>query len=247
MAFQNTYPRTQPTGTPLVEEADWNAVVQRLPPSGTIMLWPGTCASIPVGWMLCNGASLSQASYQNLYAAIGIMYGQTGGAGYFNLPNLMNMFIVCANEDVSGVPETNLTGAETSTGGVTSAAVSMTITQPVVSNAITQPVVALTITQPVVSAHTITQPVVGTPGVTTASSFRTSTASTAAAVTAVGAPSLSTNVAIANHTLSTNVNVTASLSTNVAVNSTLSTNVGVSGVVQTIPPYIALPYIICVN
>jgi hypothetical protein len=185
-------------------------------PIGLICLWYGSVATIPAGWALCNGSN--------------------------NTPDLRNMFVVGAQEDVSGVAKTNLTGSLTVSGGsvshthtdhdVTQPAISNhSITQPAITNhSITQPVVANhAITQPAISNHSITQPVINNHTVTT-SNCRTSGSAAAAAVTAVSAHSLSTNVALDAHSLSTNVAVDAhTLSTNVAVSAhTLSTDVALS-------------------
>jgi hypothetical protein len=59
--------------------------------SGMIMMWSGTIATIPTGWLLCNG---------------------TNGT-----PDLRNSFIVGAYSDTSGVAYTTITGSNTQTGG----------------------------------------------------------------------------------------------------------------------------------
>jgi hypothetical protein len=60
-------------------------------PSGLISMWSGTIATIPTGWLLCNGSS--------------------------GTPDLRNRFIVGAYQDTSGVAYTTITGADTQTGG----------------------------------------------------------------------------------------------------------------------------------
>jgi microcystin-dependent protein len=59
--------------------------------SGMIMMWSGTIASIPTGWLLCNGSS--------------------------GTPDLRNRFIVGASVDNAGVANTAITGSNTQTGG----------------------------------------------------------------------------------------------------------------------------------
>lgn len=54
-------------------------------PPGTIA-WLGT-TTIPSGWLLCDGSTKVQASYPNLYAAIGTTFGPATG-GNFTLPDL---------------------------------------------------------------------------------------------------------------------------------------------------------------
>jgi hypothetical protein len=59
--------------------------------SGMIMMWSGTVATIPSGWLLCNGTS--------------------------GTPDLRNKFIIGANADDGGAAKTNVTGSYTQTGG----------------------------------------------------------------------------------------------------------------------------------
>lgn len=49
--------------------------------------------SPPAGWLKCNGASVSRATYADLFAAIGITYGNGNGATTFNLPDLRSEFV----------------------------------------------------------------------------------------------------------------------------------------------------------
>jgi hypothetical protein len=55
------------------------------------MMWSGTIATIPSGWLLCNGSS--------------------------GTPDLRNRFVIGANADDAGVAKTNITGSPTQTGG----------------------------------------------------------------------------------------------------------------------------------
>lgn len=60
-------------------------------PTGVIVMWSGTVATIPTGWMLCDG---------------------TNGT-----PDLRNRFIIGATADSGGIAVTTITGANTQTGG----------------------------------------------------------------------------------------------------------------------------------
>lgn len=53
------------------------------------------CAAgvIPAGWLECNGAAVSRATYGTLFAAIGVNYGAGDGATTFNLPDLRGEFL----------------------------------------------------------------------------------------------------------------------------------------------------------
>jgi hypothetical protein len=59
--------------------------------AGMIMMWSGTIATIPSGWLLCNGSS--------------------------GTPDLRNRFIIGAHSDDSGTAKTTVTGTSTQTGG----------------------------------------------------------------------------------------------------------------------------------
>lgn len=59
--------------------------------SGMIMMWSGTIATIPSGWVLCDGTN--------------------------STPDLRNRFIVGAYSDTSGTAYTTITGSNTQTGG----------------------------------------------------------------------------------------------------------------------------------
>jgi len=60
-------------------------------PSGGIIMWSGTIATIPSGWYLCDGTN--------------------------STPDLRNKFIIGANADDGGAAKTNVTGSATQTGG----------------------------------------------------------------------------------------------------------------------------------
>lgn len=53
------------------------------------------CAAgvIPAGWLECNGAAISRATYGTLFASIGTNYGAGDGATTFNLPDLRGEFL----------------------------------------------------------------------------------------------------------------------------------------------------------
>jgi len=49
-------------------------------------MYAGSAA--PTGYLLCDGAAVSRATYAALFAAIGVTYGAGDGVGTFNVPNL---------------------------------------------------------------------------------------------------------------------------------------------------------------
>jgi microcystin-dependent protein len=59
--------------------------------TGIIVPWGS--ASIPSGFLECNGQSVSQVTYAALFAVIGTTYGNPGG-GNFNVPDLTDRTVV---------------------------------------------------------------------------------------------------------------------------------------------------------
>ena len=59
--------------------------------AGMIIMWSGTIATIPTGWLLCNGSS--------------------------STPDLRDKFIIGATADSGGAAKTNITGTPSQTGG----------------------------------------------------------------------------------------------------------------------------------
>lgn len=53
-----------------------------------ITMWPGTAASIPSGYSLCDGGAVSRTANPKLFAAIGTTYGAGDGSTTFNKPDL---------------------------------------------------------------------------------------------------------------------------------------------------------------
>jgi hypothetical protein len=59
--------------------------------TGMIIMWSGTIATIPTGWLLCNGSS--------------------------STPDLRNRFVIAAHSDSGGAAKTTVTGSSTLSGG----------------------------------------------------------------------------------------------------------------------------------
>ena len=77
--------------------------------AGMIIMWSGTIATIPTGWLLCNGSS--------------------------STPDLRDKFIIGASADSGGAAKTNVTASYTQTGGTKDAIVvshthTATVTDP---------------------------------------------------------------------------------------------------------------------
>lgn len=56
--------------------------------TGEIKWYAG--ASVPAGFLLCNGAAVSRTTYAKLFAEIGTKWGAGNGSTTFNLPNLID-------------------------------------------------------------------------------------------------------------------------------------------------------------
>lgn len=72
-----------------------DAALRAAAPAGAVALWAGSTTP-PAGYLLCNGAAVSRTTYPALFAAIGVIHGAGDGSSTFNLPNLLDRFIVGA-------------------------------------------------------------------------------------------------------------------------------------------------------
>ena len=57
-------------------------------PTGTIVPW--STASVPTGFLECNGAAVSRSTYADLFAIVGTTYGAGNGSTTFTLPDLQD-------------------------------------------------------------------------------------------------------------------------------------------------------------
>jgi microcystin-dependent protein len=62
-------------------------------PVGAMITFAGAGA-LPNGYLLCDGSAKSSALYPQLYAVIGQLYGVGGGANDFNVPDMIDSFIM---------------------------------------------------------------------------------------------------------------------------------------------------------
>ena len=76
-------------------------------PVGTIIAYAAN-GSIPEGYLPCNGAAVSRATYAALFEVIGTLYGEGDGSTTFNLPNLTDRFLegssTAGNKLEAGLP-----------------------------------------------------------------------------------------------------------------------------------------------
>jgi microcystin-dependent protein len=59
-------------------------------PAGS--MWLYGAAAAPTGWLLCDGAAVSRATYAALFAVVGTTFGAGDGSTTFNLPDLRGRF-----------------------------------------------------------------------------------------------------------------------------------------------------------
>lgn len=57
---------------------------------------PFAGSSAPTGWLICNGAAVNRSVYADLFTIVGTTYGAGDGSTTFNLPNLVDRFGVGA-------------------------------------------------------------------------------------------------------------------------------------------------------
>lgn len=83
-------------------------------PCGSIMPFAG--ATIPAGWLLCDGSAVSRTTYSSLFAALGGIsspWGQGNGSTTFNLPDLRTRVPVGKNGSGTFASLGAIGGAET--------------------------------------------------------------------------------------------------------------------------------------
>jgi microcystin-dependent protein len=84
-------------------------------PTATIVPW--SSASVPTGFLECNGQAVSRSTYSALFAIVGTVYGSGDGSSTFNVPNLGdNVAVGKSNNKALG--STGGANTVTSTGNV---------------------------------------------------------------------------------------------------------------------------------
>lgn len=71
----------------------WMTLSADATPSGAIIQLAYSPASMPTGYLACNGAAISRSTYSALFTVIGTTYGVGDGSTTFNLPDLRGVFL----------------------------------------------------------------------------------------------------------------------------------------------------------
>ena len=77
-------------------------------PIGTILSYAS--ATLPVGFLVCDGSEVSKTTYSDLYSVIGDLYGECTDTSKFKLPDLRDKFVQGANGNLgtskdAGLPD----------------------------------------------------------------------------------------------------------------------------------------------
>lgn len=94
-------------------------------PSGSVVDFAG--ATVPVGWLICAGQTLSRTDFAALFAAIGTAYGAPSGST-FNLPDCRGRVSAGRDVDQGGFSD-RLTTPNSRNIGATGGAQSVTLTE----------------------------------------------------------------------------------------------------------------------
>jgi microcystin-dependent protein len=86
-----------------------------------VLLAPGdlkmsASASVPAGWLLCNGQAVDRTIYANLFRAIGTAFGVGNGTTTFNVPDLRGRAPIGVGTGTAAGATAHTLGAQPATG-----------------------------------------------------------------------------------------------------------------------------------
>ncbi len=96
-------------------------------PTATIVPW--SSASVPSGFLECNGQTVSRSTYSALFAIVGTTYGAGDGSSTFGLPDLQDNVPVGKSNNKS-LASTGGANTVTSTGNVGGSTANATLSTP---------------------------------------------------------------------------------------------------------------------
>ena len=94
-------------------------------PTATIIPW--SAASVPTGFLECNGAAVSRSTYSALFAIVGTTYGTGDGSSTFNVPNLQDN-VTMGKSGTKALASTGGASTVTSTGNIGGSTANATLT-----------------------------------------------------------------------------------------------------------------------
>ncbi len=230
---------------------------------GEMRMWAGTAASVPSGWLVCNGASILRASYPDLFAAIGTTWGAVDGA-HFTLPDMRGSMPlgvgVHALASVGGSETTTIAVANLPahshgvtdpghTHAFTGAAHNHGVTDAGHTHGVTDPGHAHGVTDPNhahnASSGNFVRDNAGTEYLNTGGNKGDTGAATTSAATGVSVNGNTTGISTNNATTGATINNTTATGTN-AANTTgiTTTNTGGAVAATTVSPFVAVNFMI---
>ena len=95
-------------------------------PTATIVPW--TAASLPTGFLECNGAAVSRSTYADLFAIVSTTYGAGDGSTTFTLPDLQDNICV-GKSGTKAIASTGGANTVASTGNVGGSTANATLSE----------------------------------------------------------------------------------------------------------------------
>jgi len=96
-------------------------------PTATIVPW--TAASVPSGFLECDGTAVSRSTYSALFAIVGTTYGTGDGSSTFNVPNLADNLPVGKSNN-KAVGSTGGANTVAKTGNISGSTANATVSTP---------------------------------------------------------------------------------------------------------------------
>ena len=96
-------------------------------PTATIVPW--SSASVPSGFLECNGAAVSRSTYAALFAIVGTTYGAGDGSSTFNVPDLQDNVAVSKSPN-KALASTGGANTVAATGNIGGASANATLSTP---------------------------------------------------------------------------------------------------------------------
>ena len=95
----------------------------------TGLIIPWTTASVPTGFLECDGSNVSRSTYATLFAVIGTTYGAGDGASTFGLPDFSDNCCVSKSPN-KALASTGGANAVTTTGNMGGSAANHSLSSP---------------------------------------------------------------------------------------------------------------------